>query len=187
MNDKQLNLNFGNDLVSWEYNGNKYCIKFEGLEFATVDAVRNSIFIIQSVQSDEDKIQYYSFYGDFLFSYDKRTGDIDWKVNNSIKKINVDNLFQAILYLKYNVIVVLKGLKNIESKLMIYSTEGKLICEKNHPENYYFSYLTFDGDKPAVICEGNGKGKSIDKYGRTTWKFSIDSAGGELRKISLAY
>ncbi|MBD7911793.1 hypothetical protein H9661_10525 [Clostridium sp. Sa3CVN1] len=131
------------------------------------------------------EIQYYKMNGEFLFSFIKKSGLVSWM--NGSKKINlsIDKLQDARLYKDYDIVVILKGEYHLQSQLDIYSINGNLLYEKSEPENYYFSYLTSDGKKTAVVCDGNEKTK--DKYGRTTWKFAIHQQTGNLTRISLAY
>jgi len=180
-----LNVDKSNNKISWVYNNKEYSVEINGLKLATIDEEEH-IFIENRSENNEKQVQYYKLNGEFLFTSIEKTGSICWK--NGSKKINlsIDELQDSNIYENYNIIITLKGVKDTERKLSIYSMNGQLICEQEEPENYYFSYLTNDGDKPAVICDGNGK-KGSRKNGRSTWKFSINPVTGELVRISVAY
>ena len=186
MEEYDFNIDKDTNIISWVYNNKRYSIKINGLESATI--TDDKYIFIENVteNNEEQQVQLYTLYGEFVFTQNGESGLVSWRNKDNIIKITIDELQDAKIYEKYMVIVIIKGKKLEETTLIIYSMDGKLICEQEHPENYYLYYLTSDGDKPAVICEGNGKKGSI-KYGRSTWKFSINPVTGELLRISVAY
>ncbi|GEM_PF-1355493 len=175
--------------INWVYNNKEYSIEINGLKLATIGKDENEdefIYVENRTENDERQKRYYTLTGELFFTFIKLGGLVSWKNKDGINELFINQLIGAEIYKKYQVIGVLKGNRDTQRKLIIYSMDGQLISEQDEPENYYFSYLTYDDEKPAVICEGNGKNGSR-KNGRSTWKFSINPVTGELIRISVAY
>lgn len=184
MNVSSLDSDIQNGKVSWIYNKNKYEVVVKNLIFANVNEKEKLIYTTSGKNYCEDTVYFYSYKAKLIMSYSKDTSQVCLEYNENLIIKHLDYLNQANIYKELDIIIVLTRQKN-DKKLMIYHIDGGIICEKREPKDYYFSHLTSDGDKPAIVCDGDEKTK--DKYGRSTWKFSINSITGELIKLSLAY
>ncbi len=171
----KYNLTYENEAINWIYNNKAYNLEVSGLaEVSTEDD--GYICIDNYTSNDEDQLQLYTVNGELIFTYIVEQGMIAWKKVDKTIKIYVDEFVDAQIYENYNIVAVITGRKQKETKLSIYSMEGKLICEQDSLKNYNSSYLCFGvNNRPVIVCEG--------KY-IFTWEFSINPVTGELKKIS---
>jgi hypothetical protein len=60
-----------------------------------------------------------------------------------------------------------------------------LLFEKEPPQGYTFMYLSTSRNHPSVVCDGGEN--NADAYGRSTWRFAINTKTGDMTKENLAY
>lgn len=82
---------------------------------------------------------------------DKRRNMVSWFLNGKEISIQCNDLDQAYLYSKADVVFVLAGKSRYPDTLVIFTIDGKEKTKVQAPPKYAFSYLTEDLE---VVCAG---------------------------------
>ena len=117
------------------------------------------------------------------FLVDKNNNAITWQFNGELISVACQDLDNAYLFSKNNLILALVGKKNYPEMLIGFNEKGTRKFEVNAPEGFQFAYLT---EHPtagvAVVC---GSDERVD--GWMDWHFAVDPVTGELKRHCPAY
>lgn len=174
-----------NQCVSWNYNGKTIKKIYENMNFANFDLQNNYVLVTVGKNFRVEQVYYLSFEGKQIFLFDKVNGEISWQYNNQLIGVSCENIQDAQIYFKNDIVIAITAINQIDKKMKGFSLDGKLIFEKESPAGYIFEYLSTSNKLPTVVCDG-GKANA-DAYGRSEFHFEIDTKTGDMSKICLAY
>ncbi|NLI59358.1 MAG: hypothetical protein GX387_12750 [Clostridium sp.] len=175
----QIDVEYNDSEVTWNYNGRNIKYSKEGIEFASED---NNLIYIEVYHDGIYEYQYVNFEGKLLFSYciDTETVTIFEPDHRIIKIPSMQDLSLS----NNQSFFVLVGEGN-DSRLREYNFQGEMVKEYLPPTGYSFYRIVEINPVIEVVCQGNEQFK--DKFGRNDWNFTLDAETGEWKRSSLAY
>jgi hypothetical protein len=176
-------LNWNSSLVGWTFKGESKTFCISNIMHANVE--ENYINVVCGEKNSEDEVFNISFEGIVQFYYNKNTGKTFWLHNGLKVDLVLNSINNAKIYKGENLVLCITSNTNGVTKLLGYSTDGKLIFEKDEPVDLKFLYLSVANNHPSIVCEGDAK--HTDKFGRSTHHVLVNKNNGYLTWANLAY
>ncbi|MEG1487792.1 hypothetical protein [Lactococcus sp.] len=176
------NLEFLNNVVSWEYKGDSVQKKLNNIIFVSEDSTNGYIKIETGENFVTDLVYYFSYTGKILLEYNLKTGEIIWEKGKKERRAKLYNLENVSYFPQKNMTLAIYG-ENTD--IQVYDKDGNIVIAFKAPK--YFKLEYFQEFSNYVTVVGTGSMDQADKYGRTSYNFKLNFEDDILEKIDISY
>lgn len=171
----EINLDYSEKEIKWNYNTKNYIYKVDDIEFVT----ESCQYIYIEINKDTGyEYRYIDLKGNDICWYNENNDISIFDRGSKIRKDIHMSEIRDVMIIK-DMIYVMKG----KSEVLQFDAKGDINTVIIAPQGY--RYYRFTGsDKLEVVCEGNEQ--TVDKFGRNDWRFEYNFQVDKWDKKSLA-
>ena len=184
-----MKIDYGEQMVTWEWNGCVIKIELPDINHAEYNKDENIVIVYSGENFVSKIIFYFSLEGKLLGQQNLLEGTLEWN-HNGKHQIGFQHSHHLRFSPKYQRILSISCASSdfeLPSELEIYNLEGEKIDQIESPAGFTMLYISeISKEKLRIVCEAL-KEYCFDKFGRRDFYFNLELETRKWVKDGIAY